>query len=231
MTRLGCCALLLFSAVDGLSLAASRLRSVSVPATSVPTRTSVISAALTEIESQEAFDAILQDAGDSLVVIDYATSWCGPCKVIAPKFEEMSEKYTDAAFYKVMGDANKETDKLMRSQGVRALPTFQYAAPRSSGGGPVVGGPACCVCTLASLSPPPPPPRPFPPPPVSFLSTPPPSARALALPPVTAQLVEEWEARRFDLRRQGRATASGHRGQHVAIAIARSATSTRTHSI
>jgi len=97
---------------------------VSVPATSIPRRTSVITAALTEIESQEAFDAILQDAGDSLVVIDYATSWCGPCKVIAPKFEEMSEKYTDAAFYKVMGDANKETDKLMRSQGVRALPTF-----------------------------------------------------------------------------------------------------------
>jgi len=36
-----------------------------------------------------------------LVVVDYSTTWCGPCKVIAPKFDELSEKYPDAVFLKV----------------------------------------------------------------------------------------------------------------------------------
>jgi len=87
-------------------------------------RTSCISA-VDQIMSQSEFDKIIADAGDSLVVIDFATSWCGPCKIIAPKFEEMSKEFTGAQFYKVMGDTNKETDALMRGQGVRALPTFQ----------------------------------------------------------------------------------------------------------
>jgi thiol-disulfide isomerase/thioredoxin len=35
-----------------------------------------------------------------------AHRWCGPCKVVAPKFEEMSTKYTDAIFAKCVGDSS-----------------------------------------------------------------------------------------------------------------------------
>ena len=42
-----------------------------------------------------------QGAGDALVVVDYSTSWCGPCKIIAPKYDEMSEKYKNVKFFKV----------------------------------------------------------------------------------------------------------------------------------
>ena len=49
------------------------------------------------------------------------TSWCGPCKIIAPKFDEFSEQYKNVAFLKVMGDSSPDADKLMRSQGVRAF--------------------------------------------------------------------------------------------------------------
>ena len=83
-------------------------------------------ALVVSIGSTEEFNQALETAGESLVVIDYSTSWCGPCKIIAPKFEEMSEKYTKVAFLKVMGDASPEADKLMRSQGVRALPSFHF---------------------------------------------------------------------------------------------------------
>jgi thioredoxin 1 len=61
-----------------------------------------------------------------LVVVDYSTSWCGPCKIIAPKFDEFSEQYKKVAFLKVMGDSSPAADKLMRSQGVRALPSFHF---------------------------------------------------------------------------------------------------------
>lgn len=54
-----------------------------------------------DIDSEAAFDKTIQNAGGALVVIDYSTTWCGPCKVIAPKFEEFSEKYPDAVFLKV----------------------------------------------------------------------------------------------------------------------------------
>ncbi len=38
---------------------------------------------------QEEFKAILKDEKnkDKLIVIDFTASWCGPCKVIGPKFE------------------------------------------------------------------------------------------------------------------------------------------------
>jgi len=57
--------------------------------------------AVVDIDSEAAFDQTIKNAGSSLVVVDYSTTWCGPCKVIAPKFEELSEKYTDAVFLKV----------------------------------------------------------------------------------------------------------------------------------
>lgn len=57
--------------------------------------------AVVDIDSEAAFDNTIKSAGDSLVVVDYSTTWCGPCKVIAPKFDELSEKYPDAVFLKV----------------------------------------------------------------------------------------------------------------------------------
>lgn len=46
--------------------------------------------------------------------------------VIAPKFDEFSEKYPDAVFLKVIGDASPEASKLMKREGVRSVPSFHY---------------------------------------------------------------------------------------------------------
>ncbi len=54
-----------------------------------------------DIDSEESFDSTITSAGSNLVVVDYSTTWCGPCKVIAPKFDEFSDKYPDAVFLKV----------------------------------------------------------------------------------------------------------------------------------
>ncbi|GAX11099.1 hypothetical protein FisN_9Hh190 [Fistulifera solaris] len=82
--------------------------------------------AVIDIASESAFDSTIKNAGSALVVVDYSTTWCGPCKVIAPKFEELSEKYPDAVFLKVIGDASPEASKLMKREGVRSVPSFHY---------------------------------------------------------------------------------------------------------
>lgn len=82
-------------------------------------------AVINEVSSMEELNEYLAKAGpDGLVVVNYSTSWCGPCKAIAPRFAAMSDEFTTVAFLKVMGDSCESADKLMRGQGVRALPSF-----------------------------------------------------------------------------------------------------------
>uniref|UniRef100_A0A7S2RF49 Thioredoxin domain-containing protein n=1 Tax=Eucampia antarctica TaxID=49252 RepID=A0A7S2RF49_9STRA len=86
-------------------------------------RTSTLNMAVDNIENEADFDKAVSDAA-SLVIVDYSTTWCGPCKVIAPKFDELSDKYTDAKFLKVIGDASPEASQLMKREGVRSVPSF-----------------------------------------------------------------------------------------------------------
>lgn len=79
-----------------------------------------------EVGSTSEMDTLLTSAGDSLVIVDYSTTWCGPCKVIAPVYETMSEKHDDVVFVKVMGDSSPETGELMKREGVRAVPAFHF---------------------------------------------------------------------------------------------------------
>ena len=58
-------------------------------------------AVVVDITSTEELNEALEKAGDKLVVVDYSTSWCGPCKIIAPKFDEFSEQYQGVDFLKV----------------------------------------------------------------------------------------------------------------------------------
>jgi len=58
--------------------------------------------------------------------VDFATTWCGPCKVMEPKVTALSEQYGDAIFYKVTGDASADASALMKREGVRAVPSFHF---------------------------------------------------------------------------------------------------------
>lgn len=37
----------------------------------------------------------------NLVVVDYYATWCGPCRNIAPFYEQLSRRYPEVVFLKV----------------------------------------------------------------------------------------------------------------------------------
>lgn len=61
--------------------------------------------------------------GSQLVVVDFWATWCGPCKMIAPKFEAFSNTYTDAVFIKVDVD---EAEAIAEEYEITAMPTFMF---------------------------------------------------------------------------------------------------------
>lgn len=74
------------------------------------------------IESTDQFSALLSSS--TIVVADFYADWCGPCKQIAPIFEQLSAQLSrpnKITFAKI--DTDKQQD-LARSYGVRAMPTF-----------------------------------------------------------------------------------------------------------
>lgn len=62
---------------------------------------------------------------DSLpIIIDFYADWCGPCKMVAPILEELSEEYKDKLIiYKV--DTDKEIE-LASVFGIQSIPTFLF---------------------------------------------------------------------------------------------------------
>ena len=62
-----------------------------------------------EIESHEEFVDLLSEVGEGLVVVDFYATWCGPCKIIGPKFVKMQEDFPNATLVKIDVEANEET--------------------------------------------------------------------------------------------------------------------------
>ncbi len=55
-------------------------------------------------------------------LVDFWASWCGPCKMIGPIFEELSNQYAgQVKFAKVNVDENPKTPA---TYGVRGIPTI-----------------------------------------------------------------------------------------------------------
>jgi thioredoxin len=74
------------------------------------------------IRSVEEYLDILKS--EKLVIIDFTAKWCGPCKLIAPKFEEIASKYSEKIdCYKIDVD---ELEEITIDCNVSVMPTFQF---------------------------------------------------------------------------------------------------------
>jgi len=77
------------------------------------------------INNSAAFNEKLEEAESTgkIVVVDFTATWCGPCRLMAPIFLELSKKYENLIFLKVDVD---EVQDVTSKWEVRAMPTFIF---------------------------------------------------------------------------------------------------------
>ena len=58
---------------------------------------------------------------NNLTIVDFFATWCGPCRMMAPIFEEVSNQAGYATFYKVDVD---ECPEISKKFGIMSIPTL-----------------------------------------------------------------------------------------------------------
>jgi len=75
-----------------------------------------------ELNAQNFADTI---KNNEVVVVDFWAPWCGPCRMIAPIIEELSEEYKDKGV--VVGKVNTdEAPEIAGQFGIRSIPTVIF---------------------------------------------------------------------------------------------------------
>ena len=72
------------------------------------------------IQNVEEFDNLLK--GEKPVLVDFFATWCGPCRMLAPILEELSQE-VETPIYKVDVD---ECENLSRKFGILSIPTMIF---------------------------------------------------------------------------------------------------------
>ena len=61
--------------------------------------------------------------GKKPAIIDFYADWCGPCKMVAPILEELSNEYPDIIIYKVDTEVEQELSAVFQ---IRSIPSILF---------------------------------------------------------------------------------------------------------
>merc|ERR1712066_771216 len=75
------------------------------------------------VKTKEDFDKIIKEK--EVVFVDFTASWCPPCKMIKPIFEELAEKFKDNDKVKFVKIDVDENDTVAQEYAIRSMPTFK----------------------------------------------------------------------------------------------------------
>ena len=80
-----------------------------------------------KVKSRQEFQDLI-DNSSNYIFVDFSAAWCGPCKRIYPKLEELSKKYPLVTFLYVDIDQIKDVAQMYD---ISAVPTFLAFRPRN----------------------------------------------------------------------------------------------------
>ena len=75
------------------------------------------------IESYQEFEYVMNNFHNRLIVLDFTAIWCGPCKRIAPFFEQLGVKYPEVIFYRIDID---DFPEIATELNVSGVPDFKF---------------------------------------------------------------------------------------------------------
>ena len=61
--------------------------------------------------------------GAQPAIIDFYADWCGPCKMVAPILEELSNEYPNVTIYKVNTEVEQELSQIFQ---IRSIPSILF---------------------------------------------------------------------------------------------------------
>lgn len=59
---------------------------------------------------------------NGIVVVDFWATWCGPCRMFGPVFENVSDQYKNIKFCKL--DVDEDQEGICKEYGVMSIPTI-----------------------------------------------------------------------------------------------------------
>ncbi len=69
--------------------------------------------------TQESFQETIE--GNDIVLVDWWADWCGPCKMFAPVYNDVSQQHDDIVFGKI---DTEDQQQLAAAAGISSIPTL-----------------------------------------------------------------------------------------------------------